>query len=88
MKKVYSIYSLRDYREALEGNPASVPLRLAVNHVEERPLSHRSLKVIRFNSETTLGLFGVMNTQSEPEASEREQPRKQARRTCEVKLII
>ncbi len=69
----------------MEGNPASVPLRLAVNHVEARSLSHRSQGNC-FNSETTLGLFGVMNTQSVPEAREREQPRKQARRTCEISL--
>lgn len=48
---------------------------------------HTEARVICFNSETTLGLFGVMNTQSLPEASEREQPRKQARRTREVKLV-
>lgn len=67
-------YTLRGNREALEGNPASVPLRLEA-------------RVICFNSETTLGLFGVMNTRSVPEAREREQPRKQARRTCEIKLV-
>lgn len=48
---------------------------------------HTEARVICFNSETTLGLFGVMNTRSVPEAREREQPRKQARRTCEIKLV-